>query len=567
MTREYKGKTYRSHLLRRSYREDGKVKKETLGNLTKLGDKVVGKLRLLLSGVELAPLSSLFHVISSVPHGHVAAVRLAMERLEVENLLASRPCRERELVLAMIAARILAPDTKLATTRWWRTTSLADVFNVSAADEDDLYGALDWLLDRQPFIEKKLAARHLANDGMVLYDLTSTCLEGEKCPLAARGHNRDGKKGKLQVNFGLVTDRRGCPVSVSVFKGNVNDSTTVIGQVEKVRIEFGVERMVLVGDRGMITQKQIDVLKDTPGCEWITALRTEAIASLVEGGAIQMELFDERNLFEIEQHPNYPGERLIACRNPELAKRRAHKRAELIEATKAALEKIRIRVQAGRLKGAAEIGQRIGKVIARHKVAKHFVLDIRDDAFEFSVDEDKVATEAALDGIYVVRTSLPVERSDADETVRSYKRLSAVERAFRSIKTVDLEVRPIHHHLEGRVRAHIFLCMLAYYVQWHMVEALRPLLFHDEDQASKANRDPVAPAQRSKAALEKTQRKRLADGTETHSFRTLLAFMTTIVRSQARRHDADDDEPSVEVDTEASPKQRRILELLSAITL
>lgn len=564
VTREYKGKVYRSHLLRRSYREDGKVKKETLANLSPLGDEIVATIRQQLAGAKLAPVESVFEVRASVHHGHIVAVQTAMRRLGLEKLLASRPSKERDLAMALIASRVAQPNTKLATTRWWRDTTLPELFDVAWADEEDIYAAMDWLLERQPDIEKKLAKKHLSEDGLVLYDLTSTYLEGKTCPLAALGYNRDGKKGKPQVNFGLVTDPRGCPVSVSVFKGNTGDPKTVMPQVEKLRDELGVRRMVLVGDRGMVTQKQIDELKSIDGLDWITALRTERIAELVGGGALQMGLFDERNLFELT-HADYPGERLVACRNPDLATYRAAKRQSLLEATREALQRVQGMVGRGRLRGKDAIGVRVGKVLGKYKVGKHFDLDIKDDGFEFTVNAGRVTREAALDGIYVVRTSLDAERLDAAGTVRSYKLLAGVERAFRSMKTMDLEVRPIHHRLENRVRAHIFLCMLAYYVQWHMVEAWRPLTFGDEDQAAKAVRDPVAPAKRSDDAAEKAHTRQLADGTRAHGFRTLLAHLATIVRNRCRRPMAEDSEPEVTVDTTPNPKQRQALELLETI--
>ena len=456
-----------------------------------------------------------------------------MRRLGFAELIAARASRQRDVVVAMVVARILEPHSKLATTRWWRITTLPSLLGISDADEDDLYQALDWLLERQDRIEGKLAARHLEHDGLALYDLSSSYFEGVTCPLAAFGHNRDRKKGKLQVNYGLLTNPRGIPVAVSVFKGNTGDPTTLLPQLTKVRDQFGLERFVLVGDRGMITQKQVDVLRDIDGVEWIAALRPEAIDKLLDSGALQMGLFDQRNLFELT-HPDFPGERLVACRNPDLAKRRAEKRKSLLEATADELHKVCRMVERGRLHGQDAIGVRVGKVVNKYKVAKHFTLDIRDHSFDFEIDEDKVAAEAALDGLYVVRTSLSTQRMNSEDAVRSYKLLSQVERAFRSLKTIDINVRPIRHRLETRVRAHIFLCMLAYYVQWHMLEAWRPLLFCDEEQQSKTSRDPVAPAKRSEAALRKVQTRILDDGTEVHSFRTLLKHLSAIVRNVCR---------------------------------
>ncbi len=565
-TRRYKGKVYRSHLLRRSYREDGKVKNETLGNLSHLPDHVIEIVRRALKGESFVPADGSFEIVEggSRLHGHVGAVLSAMRRLGFPALIASRSSRQRDLVMAMVVARILEPQSKLATTRWWSDTTLAEMLDVGDADEDDLYQAMDWLLERQPHIEKKLAARHLAQDGLALYDLTSSYFEGVTCPLAAFGHNRDGKKGKLQVNYGLLTNRRGIPVSVSVFKGNTGDPKTLLPQVDKVRQSFGLERFVLVGDRGMLTQKQIDAVQKMEGIDWIGALRPEAIKKLVGGGVIQIGLFDERNLFELA-HPDYPGERLVVCRNLELAHRRAAKRQSLLDATAAELAKVRGMVERGRIRGQDKIGVRVGKVLDKYKVGKHFELEIDDDAFAFRILEHKIAAEAALDGLYVVRTSLPATRMDADQTVRSYKQLSQAERAFRSFKTVDLMVRPIRHRSEGRVRAHIFLCMLAYYVLWHMIEAWRPLLFADEDQEAKNNRDPVAPAERSQAAMRKVHTRRLDDGSLVHSIQTLLGHLAAIVRNTCRCRGAGPDDPTFDIDTTPDAKQRQALDLLQTI--
>jgi len=555
-------------LLREGYREGGKVKTRTLANLSKLPPEALEALRQVLKGDKLIKAGDAFEIIEggSRFHGHVKSVLTGMKKLDFPNLIASRRCEQRDLVVAMVVARILEPQSKRATTSWWSDTTLPESLGITDADEDDLYLAMDWLLERQAIIEKKLAARHLANDGLALYDLTSSYFEGSTCPLAARGHNRDRKKGKRQVNYGLLTDRRGIPVAVSVFKGNTGDPKTLLPQAEKVQVDFGIERFVLVGDRGMVTQKQVTVLRDREGVDWIGALRPEAIRKLVGSGAIQLGLFDKLNLFELT-HPDFPGERLVACHNPLLAQRRADKRVSLLEATTTELNKVRGMVQRGRLRGKDKIGVRVGKVINKYKVSKHFFLDIQDDTFGFETDEHSIASEAALDGIYVVRTSLPVERMSAEDTVRSYKQLSQVERAFRSFKTVDLMVRPIRHRTEDRVRAHIFLCMLAYYVQWHMAEAWRPLLFADEDQAAKASRDPVAPAKRSKAALRKVHSGKLTDGSPAHSFRTLLDHLSSIVRNTCRpraaRPSALDD--TFIIDTKPNSKQREALDLLQTI--
>jgi transposase len=410
--------------------------------------------------------------------------------------------REGTKVLAMVGSRIVAPHTKLATTRWWHTTTLAEDFGVVDASEDDLYAAMDWLLARQDTIQKKLATRHLSAGGLVLYDLSSSYFEGSTCPLAKIGYSRDGRHGMLQVNYGLLTDARGCPVAVSVYQGNVTDSQTLMPELKRLREDFGVEQLVMVGDRGMISNKAIEEMREADGIGWITALKSVSIRALVEQGQLQLDLFDERNLLELGS-PDYPGERLVACRNPELAKLRTHKRQELLAATEANLEKIKARVDAGKLAGRDEIGLRVGKVVNQYKVAKHFELAIGDNTFAFARKSAAIAAEAALEGIYIIRTSVPPTQMDSAECVRNYKSLANVERAFRSLKTIDLKVRPIHHRTADRVRAHIFLCMLAYYVEWHMREAWRELMFADTDQQAKATRDPVAPARRSKAALAK----------------------------------------------------------------
>ena len=553
-------------LLREGYREGGQVKNRTLANLSAWPPAKVELLRRVLRDEHLAPVDHLFAVVASPHHGHVQAVRRAMRRLGFEALLAARPSRERALVVAMVAARILAPDSKLATTRWWHTTTLPVDLGVADADEDALYAAMDWLLTRQARIEQKLAARHLRAGGLVLYDLTSSSFEGTTCPWAAFGHDRDGKAGKLQVNYGLLSDARGCPVAVSVVPGNTGDPTTLLPAVTRVRTDFGIEQLVLVGDRGMISQTQITALQQLPGVDWITALKTGALRALVTGGHLQLGLFDERNLFELTS-PDFPGERLVACRNPELATLRARKRQALLEATRQELEKVRGMVARKRLTGQDAIGVRVGKVVNKYKVAKHFRLDIRADGFDFALDAPQVAAEAALDGLYVLRTSVPPARLGAADAVRSYKQLSQVERAFRTLKTIDLEVRPIHHRLEDRVRAHIFLCLLAYYVEWHMRAAWRPLLFADEDQAAKATRDPGAPAARSAAALRKVHTKRLDDGTAVHSFRTLLTELSGLVRNICRRQDAAADEPTFTVLTTPNAKQQRAYDLLETITV
>ena len=564
--RKYKNQTYRTHLLRRSYREGGSVKNETLGNLSHLPDALVEIIRRSLQGETFVPLEQTFEITRSRAHGQVQAVAMAMQRLGFAALIAAKPGRERDLVLAMVAARIVAPQTKLAATRWWHTTTLAEDFGVVDASEDDLYAAMDWLLQRQNTIQKKLAARHLHAGALVLYDLTSSYFEGITCPLAKLGHNRDGKRGLLQVNYGLLTDARGCPVAVSVHEGNTADSNTFLPEVQRLRTDFGIERMVMVGDRGMISQKAIDEMRISDGIGWITALKSASIRVLVEQGQLQLGLFDERNLLELSS-PDYPGERLVACRNPQLAKSRAHKREALLAATESSLAKIKTRVDAAKLTGQDAIGLRVGKVINQYKVAKHFDLAIGEAAFSFQRKADSIAAEAALDGLYLIRTSVPAAQMDAPDCVRNYKALANVERAFRSLKTIDLKVRPIHHHLADRVRAHIFLCMLAYYVEWHLREAWCELMFADSDQEAKTTRDPVAPAKRSKAALAKVASKLLDDDTPAHSFGTLMAELATIVRNTCRTPQAGPDAPTFEVTTVPNLKQKRAFDLLQQIQL
>jgi Transposase DDE domain len=563
--RHYKGREYATHLLRRSYRDGDKVRNETLGNLSHLPESVVEIVRRALRGEVFVPIEERLEIVASTPHGDVDAVLRAMRRLGFAALLGARPCREADLVIGMVAARIVAPHTKLATTRWWHTRTLAAELGVADADEDDLYAAMDWLLERQETIERKLAARHLKSGGLVLYDLSSSYFEGKRCPLAALGHNRDGKKGKLQVNYGLMTDRRGCPVAVSVYEGNTADCTTFLPQVRKLREQFGLEQMVLVGDRGMISQASIAELR-AEQFSWITALKSGQIRTLMAGGELQLGLFDERNLCELT-HPDFPNERLIACRNPELARQRAHKRTELIAATVKELDKVRGMAARGRLAGRDKIGVRVGKAVNKYKVGKHFALRIAENSFEFALKESRIAEEAALDGLYVIRTDVAKEAMSAGDTVRHYKSLSTVERAFRSLKTVDLKVRPIHHHLERRVRAHIFLCMLAYYVEWHLREAWRELLFADEDQTAKATRDPFAPAKRSAAAEYKALTHQLDDGTPAHSFRTLLEELATIVSNTCRVPGSAPETATFTIVTTPNAIQRRARELVEKITV
>ena len=556
-------------LLREAYREDGKVKKRTLANLSKWPEAVVEGLRVLLKGgTAVAKLEDAFDVVRSRPHGHVAAVVGMVRSLKMDRLIGGAKSREQALVVALIAARILDPRSKLATargldeqTQW---SSLGELLGVKGASEDDLYTAMDWLLERQPRIEAKLADRHLQDGSLVLYDTSSTYLEGRTCPLAKRGHSKDGKKDKLQIVFGLLCNAAGCPVAVEVFDGNTADPATLGAQVEKIRTRFGLEWVIWVGDRGLITQARIrEELAPIQGLDWITALRAPQIRELVTGGSLQLSLFDEKDLAE-SSDPAHPGERLIVCRNPLLAQERARKRIDLLEATERELDKI---VQATRrakrpLRGADQIGLRVGKVLGRFKMAKHFTLEIGEQSFAYARDEAGIAAEAALDGFYVIRTSVSSDTLSAEGAVRAYKGLAVVERAFRSLKTVDLKIRPIHHRLATRVKAHVFLCMLAYYVEWHMRQKLAPLLFDDHDPAAgQATRDSeVAPAQRSPAAQRKAASKQTEDGLPVHSFQTLLADLATISidRIQPRLAGA------AEFDkiTRPTPVQQRALDLL-----
>ena len=555
-------------LLREGWREGDKVKKRTLANLTDWPAPKVEALRRVLKDEPLLDPHEAFDIVRSRPHGHVAAVLGTAERLGLPRWLSRTASRERNLVLAMLVARILEPRSKLATARALRGETLAhtlgETLGLDDVEEDELHGALDWLLERQDALERQLAKRHFQRGCVVLYDLSSTYFEGRTCPLAKRGYSRDGKRSTLQIVFGLLCNAEGCPVAVEVFEGNTADPRTVGTQVQKLRGRFGLERVVLVGDRGMLTEARLrEELQPLEGVDWITALRAPAIAKLLASGAVQLSLFDERDLVEIT-HPDYPGERLIVCRNPQLAQERRRKRAELLAATEAELEKVRVATaRASRpLRGQDKIGLRVGKVLNRFKVAKHFVLDIGEAHFTFERDESHIEAEAALDGLYVIRASVPESVLDAERTVRTYKGLSAVEQAFRSFKSVDLKVRPIFHHLADRVRAHVLLCMLAYYVEWHMRAALAPMLFDDDDRAGgEAKRaSVVAPAQPSDRALAKAASKRTEHDEPVHSFRTLLHDLATIVRNRVVPK-VPDPHP-FDITTRPTALQQRALDLL-----
>jgi transposase len=557
-------------LLRESFREDGRVRKRTLANLSDWPSHRIDALAAVLKGQSVVGnLEGAFEIVRSRPHGHVAAVLGTLTRAKLDRILSRNRCRERDLCVAMIASRLIAPGSKLAITRGLsaKTTdsTLGELLEVQEADEDECYEAMDWLLARQVAVEDALAKRHLADGALVLYDVTSTYFEGHTCPIAKRGHSRDGKKDKLQIVIGLLTNGEGCPVAVEVFDGNAGDPTTVASQVTKLQNRFDLKRIILVGDRGMITDARIrEDLSKVEGLDWITALRAPAIAALVEGGVLQLSLFDKKDLAEISD-PEHPSERLVVCKNPLLAEQRTRKRRELLQATERELQTVAKAVARDKrpLRGAAKIGVRIGKVLGRFKMAKHFKLTITDDSFGFERDEKAIAAEAVLDGIYVVRTTVGADRMSPDDLVRSYKSLANVERAFRCIKTVDLQIRPIHHHKTERVRAHVFLCMLSYYVEWHMRRALAPLLFDDDDKPAgeKLRSSVVAPAKRSPRAEAKAASKETSDGEPVHGFKTLLRDLGTIVKSRVQPK-ADGTIP-FDITTTPTSLQKHALDLLN----
>src|SRR5579875_359797 len=559
VVRKYKDREYVSFLLRRSFREGGKVHHETLANLSALPAEAVEALRRVLAGEALVGAGEAVAVERSLPHGHVAAVWAMARALGLAKVLGPA-CPERDLALALVVARACRPASKLATTRWWQTTTLAEDLGVAEATTDDVYGAMDWLLARQAGIEATLARRHLRPGGRVLYDLSSSWVEGSCCPLAKQGYSRDGKAGKAQVEYGLACDPEGRPVAVEVFAGNTADPTAFISAAQAVRERFGLSDVVMVGDRGRITSARIEALKAVGGLGWLTALRAPAVAALASSGALQMSLFDEVGFAEVT-HPGYPGERLVACRGPALAAERARKREALLAATEADLAEVKAAVEREHrpLRGKDKVALRVGRVLNKHKVAKHFELEITEDSFNFSRKADQVAAEAALDGIYVVRASAPhTEGLSAAELVGAYKDLKFNEAGFRSLKAIDLDLRPIYHYSEGRVRAHVLICMLALYLVWHLRRAWAPLCFTDE--APPPRTDPVAPARRSSAALAKVPRRKGDDGQPLHSFATLLDELATLTRNTlvfaggARTTQL----------AALSPLQRRAFELLGA---
>lgn len=548
-------------LLREAWREMGKIKKRTLANLSHWLAPKIQSLRRLLSGEHLVSPADAFLITKSRAHGHVEAVLGTMRKLGLPGLIAAKPSRERDLVMAMVAERILKPCSKLATTRLWHTTTLAEELNVQDARVDELYAALAWLVPRQARIEAKLASRHLKDGGLVLYDASTSYYEGKTCPLAHFGHDRDGKNLPV-ILYGLLTDEAGRPVSVEVFPGNTGDPKTVASQVNKLKERFGLSQIVMVGDRGMLTQPQIEKLREHSGLGWISCLRSGSIRSLIDKGHLQRSLFDETNLAEI-QSPDYPGERLIACFNPLLADERGRKRQELLSATEKSLEKLSREVSR-RTKtplGKAEIGLKAGRILGRYKMGKHYQLTIEDGRFAWVRREAAIARETGLDGIYIVRTSQSKSQLSAEDAVRKYKSLAIVERAFRCLKGVDLLVRPIHHRTENHVRAHVFVCMLAYYVEWHLRQALAPLLFHDEElDTNRVKRDPVAKAQPSESVRRKKHTRVGDDGLPLHSFQTLLADLATRCRNTA--HVKSENAHTLQLLTELSPLQTRAFQLL-----
>jgi transposase len=554
-------------LLRSASREGSKIRKRTLANLSDWPPAQIDSLRRVLKGETFPASSSDLLVTRSLPHGHVAAVLGTLRSLGLDRILDPTASRPRDLVCAMIVARILQPASKLATARGLgldtASSSLGELLDLSRADEDDLYAAMDWLIVRQANIESQLAGKHLVNGSLVLYDLTSSYFEGRHCPLATFGHSRDERPGNPQIVYGLLTDAQGCPVAVEVFRGNTADPSTVKDQIDKLRTRLGLERVILVGDRGTLTSARLrEDLQTQTGVDWITALRAPQIQALAAGdGPLQRSLFDTVDLAEIH-HADYPGERLIACRNPLLAEERARKRKELLEATEKELHKVRAATQRAQrpFRGKERIALRVGRVLGRYKMAKHFRCQFQETSFTFERIQSNIDREAALDGIYVIRTNVAADRASAQDAVRYYKELSHVERAFRSLKSVDLKVRPIHHRTENRVRAHVLLCMLAYYVEWHMRRTLAPMLFDDADPtAGEALRSSiVAPAQRSPQAQSKARTKRTDDNLPVHSFHTLLEDLRTIALNTIRMGDH-----TFQCPTTPTPLQKKAFDLLN----
>ena len=533
-TRRVGEREYTATLLRRSYRQDGKVKKETLANLSHLPADAIDALRRVLAGETLMNIEDAFEIECSLPAGHVTAALAMARRLDLSKLLDRSASRERDLCMAMIVGRVICPGSKLGTVRTLGQSTLAEECNVVGADEDDLYLAMDWLLDRQQQIEDRLAPRHLRDGEMVLYDVSSSYFEGRTCPLARLGYSRDGKSGLAQIIYGLLCDTDGRPVAVEVFTGELHDDKTLPSQITKLKDRFGLSRIVVVADRGMVTKANIQLLSETDGVDWITALKAPTIKKLARSGVFQPSLFDEQNLGEITDVAEFPGERLIVCRNPLVGAQRARKRDELLAASEADLAQIAHRVDQGTLLGADLIGLAVGPALKRYRMRKHFQIAITDTTFTYTRDTAGIAAEAALDGFYILRTSLTETDLTAGDVVRAYKNLEQAERAFGSLKGPDLQIRPIHHRLEDRVKAHVLICMLAYHLTWHLKAAWKPLLFTDQDRPTSP--DPVSKAIRSTSAQQKAQTKRTATGAPAHSYRTLLAELATQTRNTTRLH-------------------------------
>lgn len=525
--KQYKGKEYCSYLVRRSYREGGKVNQETISNITHLPEDTRELIRQSLKGKVMVPVDEAFETISSRAHGHVLAIRKIISDLGLLKMIAPAKSRLRNIIEALLIARIINPQTKLSTNRWWHTTTIPELLEIEDADVDEIYEAMDWLLERQGKIERALAKKHLAEGGLVLYDTSSSYYEGTKCSLAQHGYNRDKKKGKRQVVYGLMTNHEGCPVAIEVYPGNTVDSATVKEQVFALKKRFGLNQVVLAGDRGMLTQVQIDKLKEMEGLDWVSALRSTSIKRLLSQGEIQLSLFDESNLMEISS-PDYPQERLVVCRNPYLAEDRKRTREQLLTATEKLLDTLAKRVASGKLVQESKIGEALGRVINKYKMAKHFECTIGPGLFSYQRKEQKIAEETALDGIYVIRTSVAKEKWSKENVVLGYKSLSRVEWGFRTLKGVDLRIRPIHHWLNGRVEAHIFICFLAYYVEWHLRQAWKTMIFEDEYPGVHEGGSPVLPALRSDHALQKARTQKHENGMVVHSYQTLLVELSTI---------------------------------------
>jgi hypothetical protein len=547
---------YEAHLLRRSYREGGKVRNETLANLSRLPRETIELVRRSLRGEQFLSAVDAFEVERSLPHGHVAAVLAMARQLDLARLVDRQPSPERARVLAMVVQQVLRPGSKLACTRALGQSTLAEELQVEGVDADELYAALDWLGERQERIERRLARRHLGEGSHVLYDVSSSYFEGRTCPLLALGYSRDGRRGMLQIIYGLLADRQGRPVAIEVFPGGLHDDKTLPAQIEKLRARFGLGTLVVIVDRGMATKANLETLAAAPGLGWVTALKAPQVKKLVKEGSLQLSLFDQTNLAEIDS-ADYPGERLVVCRNPLVAAERARKREDLLEATEAALAPIKQRVDAGTLAGAAQIALAVGQVINKRKVKKHFQLVIEDGRFAYARKQEQIAEEAALDGFYVLRTNLAEQTLAAADVVRSYKQLAHAERAFRTLKGPELEIRPIRHRREDRVRAHAFLCLLAYYLEWHLRTAWKPLLFTDEQPPLAA--DPVAKADRSPAAKRKASTQKTTSGDVCHSFTSLLSELALIVRDT--NHITDTGAVFTKT-TNANPTQTRALALV-----